>query len=97
MAGETGKLLEFYGRECPHCNRMHPLVERLEKELGVKVEKYEVWHDASNAVRMERYDKGFCGGVPFFYNEQSRHWVCGEVPYEQIKGWAQGTWGHGKG
>ena len=31
-------LLEFYGTECPHCVQMHELVERLEKEEGIKEE-----------------------------------------------------------
>ena len=30
-------LLEFYGTECPHCVSMHELVERLEKEKGIKI------------------------------------------------------------
>ncbi len=30
-------LLEFYGTECPHCVKMAQLIERLEKETGLKV------------------------------------------------------------
>lgn len=56
--------LEFYGTECPHCINMHPLVERLEKEEGVKVEKYEVWHNEENAKKMREYAEGKCMGVP---------------------------------
>ena len=81
-------LLEFYGKECPHCNRMHPLVERLEKEAGLKVEKYEVWHNAENAKKMEEYDKDLCGGVPFFYNTETKDYICGEADYERLKKWA---------
>lgn len=81
-------LLEFYGTECPHCNRMHPLVERLEKEVGLKVEKYEVWHNAENAEKMKEYDKDYCGGVPFFFNTETNDFICGEVPYEELKKWA---------
>lgn len=81
-------LLEFYGRECPHCNRMHPLVDKLEKELGLKVEKYEVWHDEKNARKMKEYDKGYCGGVPFFYNIETGKYICGETSYEELKQWA---------
>lgn len=90
-------LLEFYGTECPHCNYMRPLVEKLEEELGVKVQRYEVWHNEQNARLMERYDREFCGGVPFFYNTQSNRWACGAVSYEQLKAWAQGKGGPGKG
>ncbi len=85
-----GRLIDFYGRECPHCVRMEPLVKRLEGELGVKVERLEVWHDEANADLMQEYDKSFCGGVPFFYNTANKKWVCGECSYEQLKAWAQG-------
>lgn len=90
-------LLEFYGQECPHCVRTHPLVERLEKELEVKVEKYEVWHNEANEKIMMQYDKGYCGGVPFFYNTKSNLWLCGEVGYEILKDWALGKKGNIEG
>ncbi|MFY9462226.1 MAG: hypothetical protein WAP51_03435 [Candidatus Sungiibacteriota bacterium] len=82
-------LLEFYGKECSHCVRMHPLVERLEKEAGLKVEKYEVWHDEANAKKMEEYDKDFCGGVPFFYNTETKDYICGEADFSRLKEWAR--------
>ena len=41
-------LLEFYGTECPHCVRMHELVEKLEQEVGIMVDTYEVWHIKEN-------------------------------------------------
>ncbi len=81
-------LVDFYGKECPHCLKMVPLVEQLEKETGVKVEKLEVWHDEANAKKMEEYDKGQCGGVPFFVNTDTGAMICGETPYEELKKWA---------
>jgi len=86
----TSDLLEFYGTECVHCNAMRPLVERMEKELGVKVQRIEVWHNEANARLMKDFDKGFCGGVPFFFNRKTNKWICGAVPYERLKAWAQG-------
>lgn len=82
------KLLEFYGEECPHCKKMDPLIERLEKETGVKVEKYEIWHNEQNNKMMEQYDKSFCGGVPFFYNVDGNKWICGEADFNELKNWA---------
>ncbi len=85
------KLMEFYGKECPHCIRMHPVVERLEKELGVTVEKYETWHDTKNEELRRQHDDGSdCGGVPFFVNETTGAKLCGAVPYEELKAWAEG-------
>lgn len=82
-------LLYFYGEECPHCHRMMPLIEQLEKETGLKLEKYEVWHNEENARLMDEYDKNLCGGVPFFYNTANQEWICGETSYEKLKQWAQ--------
>ena len=87
-------LLEFYGTECPHCVRMHALVERLEKEEGVKVESLEVWHNEENEKRLLELDKNLCGGVPFFYNTKTKQFICGEEEYEIFKRWALGGKGH---
>lgn len=81
-------LIDFYGKECPHCITMMPLVDALEKEAGVKVERYEVWHNEENARKMEAYDKGRCGGVPFFVNTDTDAIMCGEASYEELKDWA---------
>lgn len=83
-------LLEFYGTECPHCVRMHELVEKLEKEEGIKVDRFEVWHNDDNLKKLQEVDKGLCGGVPFFYNTESKKFICGESDYEGLKSWAKG-------
>ena len=83
-------LLEFYGDECPHCKRMEPLIDKLAAE-GLKVERYETWHDEKNAAMMEKYDRGLCGGVPFFFNTDSGKWICGATDYDSLKAWAQGS------
>jgi hypothetical protein len=68
---------------------MHKLVERLEKEEGVKVDTYEVWHNDENAKKLEEIDKDMCGGVPFFYNTKNKKFICGEVEYKELKDWAK--------
>ena len=83
-------LLEFYGKECPHCASMEPLVARLQDEEGVAIQKHEVWHNEQNATLMRQHDQGHCGGVPFFYNPQTGKWLCGVVSYEKLKEWALG-------
>ena len=80
----------FFGTECSHCHAMEPVVERLESELGIRIERLEIWHNDQNAELMEQYDSGFCGGVPFFYSEETREKICGEAPYDRLKAWAEG-------
>ena len=86
----AGKLIMYYGTECPHCHKMDPLVDQLQKEEKVKVERLEVWHNEANAKKMQEQDKGRCGGVPFFYNTTNDKFICGSVPYEKLKVWALG-------
>jgi thiol-disulfide isomerase/thioredoxin len=81
-------LIMFYGDGCPHCETMEPLVARLEKEKSVAVARREVWNNAKNAALQDRYDKGICGGVPFFVNTRTRATLCGAATYRQLKMWA---------
>jgi hypothetical protein len=70
---------------------MHSLVERLAKEEGIKVESLEVWHKKENEKKKLEIDNGeLCGGVPFFYNTQTKKFICGETDYETLKKWAKG-------
>ncbi|MST04079.1 MAG: thioredoxin [Candidatus Pacebacteria bacterium] len=81
-------LLEFYGETCSHCLIMKPRVEKMEKEKGVKVEKYEVWNNKDNVKKMAEYDKDLCGGVPFFFNTETKKFICGSVPEDELLDWA---------
>ncbi len=82
-------LLEFYGKECPHCVTMMPMIDKLIEE-GIAIEKFETWHDEGNAEKLKEYDRGLCGGVPFFYNTESKQFICGETDEETIRKWASG-------
>ena len=83
-------LLEFYGDLCPHCLLMAPLVDDLKNE-GFTVEQLEVWSDDKNAKRLTEMDQGMCGGVPFFFNTETKKFICGSTDYETLKAWADGT------
>ncbi len=88
------RMLMFHARECPHCRRMMPLVDRLEKEEGIVFEKLEVWHDEKNADLMRSYRDILapkCGGqlrTPTFFKPDTNDVLCGEVEYDRLKDWA---------
>jgi thiol-disulfide isomerase/thioredoxin len=88
------KLLMFHGSECPHCKKMMPLVEKLEKEMGIHFERHEVWHDEKSADLMRSYRTVItpkCGGqlrVPTFFNPATGDALCGEVELDKLKDWA---------
>lgn len=88
------KLIMFHGRECPHCKKMLPLVDRLEKDTGITIDRREVWHDEKNAdlMRTKRdLISAKCGGqlrIPTFLNSETDDVMCGEFEYEKLKEWA---------
>jgi len=77
----------FYGEECPHCHSVLPVVDKLIAE-GIQIEKKETWHNEENASLFETKDKGTCGGVPFFFNDETGKSICGETNEEEIRQWA---------
>ena len=88
------KLIMFHGRECPHCQVMMPLVDRLENEEGIKIDRKEIWHDEKNADLMRSYRdiiEPKCGGqlrTPTFMNTETNDVMCGELKYDKLKEWA---------
>ena len=88
------KLIMFHGRECPHCQVMMPLVDRLEKETDVSIERLEIWHNEKNADLMRSKRDIItpkCGGqlkTPTFMNTETNDIICGEVEYDALKNWA---------
>jgi len=85
---KIAELLMFTGEECVHCNKMSPLIAKLEKEEKVKIKKLETWHNSANKKLLEKTDNGKCGGVPFFYNSKTKKTICGSTSYSKLKSWA---------
>lgn len=92
------RLLEFTGRECPHCLRMDAVVAAVEREIGRPIEQLEVWHHEENArlmgsgpytEKLREAGDGFLG-VPAFYNEATGEALCGEQDQEALLAWARG-------
>jgi len=88
------RLVMFYGKECPHCKKMMPLVDKLENETNVAIERLEIWHNEKNADLMRSHGdiiKAKCGGqlrVPTFLDMETKDVFCGEAKYKTLKSWA---------
>jgi thiol-disulfide isomerase/thioredoxin len=90
VTGDTD-LLMFTGDNCDHCDQMEPYLRRLEKELGVRVHRFNVWKDQVNFKLFEKLDKGQkCGGLPYFYNVKTQQCVCGATTFGNLRAWAKG-------
>ncbi len=91
----TSHLIEFYGRECPHCVSMAPVVSQVEKDIDVTFSRLEVWHNSGNYHVFENYLDAIgpaCGGglaVPAFYNVKTGKALCGEVSREELIAFAK--------
>jgi len=86
----TGKFIEFYGAECPHCNKMIPIVAQVENETGVTFEKLEVWHNDTNKNLYLKYQEEVtrdCGNlvIPTFLSLKNNHTQCGEMSSDDLK------------
>ncbi len=82
-------LYEFYGEECPHCQKMLKLTQKLMKEYPtIKIIRKEVWHNKENMELVKKFDsEDSCGGLPFYYDTETKKWLCGEVSYAELKKW----------
>ncbi len=84
-------LIFFSGSDCPHCDIMRRLIERLVTEFNITIDEQEVWQNESNYRRMENYIRNNnCPGIPIFVNTETNVILCGEVTYKQLLSWAQG-------
>jgi len=91
------KIIFFHGADCPHCKHMMPIVENIEKEIKMKIEKREVWYDDDNADMMRKYEdiirKGSPDGdmgVPAFVDIKNKEALIGEQTKEDLKAWLMG-------
>lgn len=91
MSQTTDNIIEFYGDTCPHCVSMRPVVSELEKEMGINVQKLEVWSNEPNRAVMEKYNDQIskaCGGyaaVPSFINTTTGQALCGAHDKADLK------------
>ena len=76
----------FNSKNCEGCEAMNPLVEKLEQEQGLKVERLEVWYNNDNQKLLSQY--AVIAATPFFYNESTEKKILGECDYESLKSWA---------
>lgn len=91
MSQKADHIIEFYGKTCPHCLTVSPIVEAVEKELGIQVRKLEVWDHDENHALMQKYEgiiAQACGGyaaVPSFVNTKTNQALCGVHDKNDLK------------
>jgi thiol-disulfide isomerase/thioredoxin len=81
------KLIIFTGEACTNCEKMEPIVQKLEKELKVKFTRLEIWHHPENTKMMLEATDGKCKQIPMFFNKETGDYVCGPTTQEELKAW----------
>lgn len=75
---------------------MDKIVSEVEKELKVKIQKYNVRKNVHHsALRQMIGDNTGAGGgtsVPFLYHRESRQTIRGVASKEKVRAWAKGRW-----
>ncbi len=93
---EKDKIIMYYGEGCPHCERLKPLIKRVEEDLGINITRKEIWGNEDNKEEFKGLkDKIFsqCGEgeliVPTLYSPITDKLRCGKskAPYEELINW----------
>lgn len=95
---QENNLIMFYGSDCPACNEMKELINKLYKDRSITIELRDIWtgRDKESNYRMfENYmevtgNTGTdCDGLPFCINTQTHQFLCGVVSYDDLVLFAQ--------
>ncbi len=86
-------LIMFFGTDCPSCESMKMLTQKMFHEYGIVVDMHDVWKSESDYRVMENYIQMYCPdcpGIPVFMNTETNQIICGEVSYKVLCNWAFG-------
>mmetsp|Transcript_1712 Transcript_1712/g.2461 ORF Transcript_1712/g.2461 Transcript_1712/m.2461 type:complete len:224 (+) Transcript_1712:112-783(+) len=75
-------------------DRMEKIVSKIEKELNMKVERFDVLRDRMARILYEKIDEetGFNGRAPLLYHRESRQTIYGLSNVARVRAWAKGRW-----
>ncbi|MDR1755920.1 MAG: thioredoxin family protein [Culturomica sp.] len=79
-------LVEFYASWCPHCQRMSPVLDHVEKKAGkkLKVERFDI--DApQNEQLVNSYKIQTIPTMLFFHNGEQVWRHSGELPEQELE------------
>ncbi len=66
-ANEKNTLYFFYGKGCPHCEKVSGYLETYTRQFNLDIKRFEVWYDTTNRnklIQMGKERGQDVGGVP---------------------------------
>eukprot|EP00566_Odontella_aurita_P037014 CAMPEP_0113594468 /NCGR_PEP_ID=MMETSP0015_2-20120614/39103_1 /TAXON_ID=2838 /ORGANISM="Odontella" /LENGTH=132 /DNA_ID=CAMNT_0000501487 /DNA_START=379 /DNA_END=777 /DNA_ORIENTATION=- /assembly_acc=CAM_ASM_000160 len=71
---------------------MESVITDIEKELGVKVERFDIVRDRWARILYDRIDSAGKQQAPLLYHRESRQIVYGPTDKNRVRAWAKGRW-----
>ena len=59
---DTSYLIEFHSDNCDHCEQMEPVLKRLERDLGTKIRRINIFRRREFYGLLEAMGHDECGG-----------------------------------
>lgn len=76
----------------PECDFVEQMVSEVEKELGIKVERFDVMRDRNARLLYDKLDVQSKQQLPLLYHRESRQSVFGLTDKNRVRAWAKGRW-----
>mmetsp|Transcript_14675 Transcript_14675/g.17864 ORF Transcript_14675/g.17864 Transcript_14675/m.17864 type:complete len:175 (-) Transcript_14675:26-550(-) len=77
----------------PECDEMEKIISSVEKELKVKVQRFDILRDRFARNLFEKVDQvDFVGKIPLLYHRESRQTLYGLDAKSRVRAWAKGRW-----
>merc|ERR1719491_856088 len=74
-------------------DEMEKIVSEIEKDLGVRVQRFDILRDRFARKLYEKIDEiEFVGDVPLLYHRESRQSIYGTDDKLRVRAWAKGRW-----
>lgn len=93
---KTKEIIMYYGKGCPYCKRLEPLIKKAERDLRIEIIRKEVWHNKDNEREFKELEEKIlsqCNDgrlvVPTLYSTFTGKARCGKsgAPYEELVKW----------
>lgn len=74
-----------------YADKMEQLVSQLEDHLKVKVQRLNIWKSTLYFKLFEKFDGGYCNGLPLLVNRSTGAKICGSSTKRNLLNWATGN------
>jgi len=74
------------------CDYMESVVESIERDLNVRVQRFDIVRDRWARILYDKLDESNTQRMPLLYHRESRQSIYGPVDTNRVRAWAKGRW-----